>query len=242
MFCTFFFIAVPTAIVAYNIIDHYYPGKLKRYGLKASWYVLDLTSKFEIFSENKFKDLKCIIYKKAPPPRAPHIKLIRGATEFGNYDLKHFLEMKEGINEPCDFAIYEIPVNNNKYDNYYILYEDYKDIVEIKYNNLCSFNFLNMVRFNFTADSTREIYNLDFGRKQFIIAGNKLFDRKFLKWYLKTNNNVDLGDNEKYTVSFIDHNMLYNTIDENFYIEIKKNTYEIKEHKPNQPAAIENNI
>ena len=241
MFCTFFFIAVPTAIVAYNIIDHYYPGKLKRYGLKASWYVLDLTSKFEIFSENKFKDLKCIIYKKAPPPRAPHIKLIRGATEFGNYDLKHFLEMKEGINEPCDFAIYEIPVNNNKYDNYCILYEDYKDIVEIKYNNLCSFNFLNMVRFHFT-DSTSEIYNLDFGRKQFIIAGNKLFDRKFLKWYLKTNNNVDLGDDEKYTVSFIDHNMLYNTIDENFYIEIKKNTYEIKEHKPNQPAAIENNI
>jgi hypothetical protein len=95
-----------------------------------------------------------------------------------------------------------------------------------------------MVRFQFT-DATTGVYNLDFGRNQFIIAGNILFDRKFLKWYLKTNNNVILNDNDKYTVSFIDHNMLYNTIDENFCIEIKKNTYEIKNIAD---IALENNI
>ena len=241
MFFTFLCLAVPTVMVAYKIIDHFYPGNLKTYGLKASWYVLDLTSRFEIYSENKFKVLKCIIYKEVPASETARIKLIKESTEFGNYELNQFFETKDNINEPCDFAIYEIPVSDKKYDNYCIRYEDYKDIVEIKYNNVCSFNFLNMVRFQF-KDSTREIYNLDFGRNQYIIAGNILFDRKFLKWYLKTNNNIILNDDDKYTISFIDHNMIYNTIDENFYIEIKKNTYEIMKLAPADSPATENNI
>jgi hypothetical protein len=72
-----------------------------------------------------------------------------------------------------------------------------------------------------------EIHNIDMGRNQYMINGNILFDRVFLKWYLNKYLNVRLEKEDKYVVTFIDHNMNYVTLLDYCYLFIKKNNYDI---------------
>lgn len=130
-----------------------------------------------------------------------------------------------------DFFLYEIPATprDKKYDTYVLRYDNPMDIVEIKeQTDLCSVKF-DVIRFEF-KNSVR-LYNIKFGKQQYIIPGNRLFDRDFLKWYMKTQHNLTLKDEDKYLISFIDQEMNYVSFDEHSYILVKKDSYEQKNTK-----------
>jgi hypothetical protein len=130
-----------------------------------------------------------------------------------------------------DFFLYEIPATarDKKYDTYVLRYDNPMDIVEIKeQTDLCPVKF-DVIRFEF-KNSVR-LYNIKFGKQQYIIPGNRLFDRNFLKWYMKTQHNLTLKDEDKYLISFIDQEMNYVSFDEHSYILIKKDSYEQKNTK-----------
>ena len=130
-----------------------------------------------------------------------------------------------------DFFLYEIPATarDKKYDTYVLRYDNPMDIVEIKeQTDLCTVKF-DVIRFEF-KNSVR-LYNIKFGKQQYIIPGNRLFDRDFLKWYMKTQHNLTIKDEDKYLISFIDQEMNYVSFDEHSYILIKKDSYEQKNTK-----------
>ena len=130
-----------------------------------------------------------------------------------------------------DFFLYEIPASarDKKYDTYVLRYDNVEDIVEIKHQtDLCPVKF-DVIRFEF-KNSVR-LYNIKFGKQQYIIPGNRLFDRNFLKWFMKTHHNLTLKEEDKYLISFIDQEMNYVSFDEHSYILIKKDSYEQKNTK-----------
>jgi len=130
-----------------------------------------------------------------------------------------------------DFFLYEIPASarDKKYDTYVLRYDNVDEIVEIKHQtDLCSVKF-DVIRFEF-KNSVR-VYNIKFGKQQYIIPGNRLFDRNFLKWFMKTQHNLIIKEEDKYLISFIDQEMNYVSFDEHSYILIKKDSYEQKNTK-----------
>ena len=130
-----------------------------------------------------------------------------------------------------DFFLYEIPASarDKKYDTYVLRYDNVEEIFEIKHQtDLCSVKF-DVIRFEF-KNSVR-VYNIKFGKQQYIIPGNRLFDRNFLKWFMKTHHNLTLKEEDKYLISFIDQEMNYVSFDEHSYILIKKDSYEQKNTK-----------
>ena len=68
---------------------------------------------------------------------------------------------------------------------------------------------------------------IDLGRTQYMINGNVLFDRPFLKWYLNMRCHTVLDEEDKYVVTFIDHEMNYITLPDYCYLLVKKNGYDI---------------
>ena len=70
-------------------------------------------------------------------------------------------------------------------------------------------------------------YSIDLGRNQYMIIGNIVLDRPFLKWYLNTYYNTILAAEDKYIITFIDHNMNYIHLPEYCYLLIKNKNYVI---------------
>jgi hypothetical protein len=60
-----------------------------------------------------------------------------------------------------------------------------------------------------------------------MVSGNVLFDRPFIKWYLNIFKNIVLDNEDKYVITFIDHNMNYITLPDYCYLLVKKKNYDI---------------
>jgi hypothetical protein len=73
----------------------------------------------------------------------------------------------------------------------------------------------------------QEKYTIDFGINNFYIAGNILFDKVFIQWYLTTFFNVDLIDT--YTCIIMDQNVNLITLDVTNYILLAMDSYSIVE-------------
>jgi hypothetical protein len=74
-----------------------------------------------------------------------------------------------------------------------------------------------------TVHTNGQKYTLDFGINNFYMEGNRLCDKAFLCWYLKTLFKVDLV--EPYTCTIMDADINCITLDANSYIVIQKETY-----------------
>jgi hypothetical protein len=177
----------------------------------------------KLFSEQLSKMLE-------PIPQKPLLTIVYDGNPISNYSFDEFLKNRKKLyNMNYDFILYEIPINKkdkyDKYDKYVLRYETIADVINVEYNSLKSFD-LNMIQITIN-DNKDNIYNIDFGRTQYIINGNILLDRSFLKWYLNMNFDVLLQDEDRYCVTFIDHNMNYVTLTEKCYLLIKKNYYDI---------------
>jgi hypothetical protein len=222
-------IVTPAVLVVTSTIEYLYPGKLRVALMKAGWDAMELLSKTEIYVSHLYNTYVPTIF---PQQKAqPIIKFICDGDEVMSYNLNEFLKKKKNgeLNLNYDFIFYETPIikkdKYDKYDTYVIRYDNINDVLSLEYNSLKCFE-LNMIQLTLEKDDNQN-YPIDFGRKQFMVSGNVLFDRPFLKWYLTNYNNITLSDETNYTVTFIDHNMNYNTLPDYCYLLVKKNDYDI---------------
>jgi len=223
MFWTVVLIA-PTLFVLNSVIEYVYPGKIKTAMMKIGWSAMELCTKVEIAATQIYNSIPPVFAKQ--PPKTM-IKFICDGNEITTFSFDEFVKYKNKTNINYDFILCEIPIvkkdNYEKYDTYVIRYENINDIMSVEYNSLKCFE-LNMIEMKVL---TKETYNIDLGRNQYIINGNILFDRKFMKWYLNMYCNFILDDEDRYTITFIDHNMNYITLQDNCHLLIRKNNYDI---------------
>ena len=78
--------------------------------------------------------------------------------------------------------------------------------MKIEYKAANEYTF-NSIQFKF--DNIEELYNINFYKNQFMVNGNILFDKDFMKWVMLKYYNVIVQDDDKYSISFIDQNMNY---------------------------------
>jgi hypothetical protein len=241
MFWTAVLMIVPTFIFT-QVTDYLYPGKLRRIAMKTSWKAMEICSKIEIYASKLYNNYIPAFIKYKPQSR---IKFIYDGVATANYTFNEFLTQKNKIKMNYDFILYEIPItkkdNYTKYDKYVLRYENINDVIHSEYNSLKCFE-LNVIQI--TINDSLEV-PIEFGRNQYMMNGNVLFDRKFLKWYLNIYSTIILGEKDKYVVTFIDHNMNYITLPDYCYILIKKNSYDIVNEvsvNNDEPPTNEENI
>ena len=235
MIWTAIIILAPTLYFAKTVMDYIYPGQVRMIALKIGWKTMDLCSKIEIYAANFYNRYVPTLITSKPQAM---IKFICDGDEIENYTLTDFFKKKRGLNNinydsinydsiNYDFILHEVPIlikdKYTKYDNYVVRYENMRDVINVEFSSLKCFE-LNMIQM--TVNGSAE-YTIDLGRNQYMISGNKLFDRKFLKWYLNSNYNIVLETEDKYIVTFIDQNMNYITLTECNALLIKNNNYDI---------------
>jgi hypothetical protein len=221
---------VPTLFFVKTAVDYYYPGKIKRLAMKTGWRAMEICSKIEIYATNLYTTYMPNVY---PYKTQARIKLIDNGVEIVSYSKTDFFKERKNktLTQKYDFILYEIPIEKkdkydkyDKYDNYIFRYETINDVIQLEYNSVKSFE-LNMIQLTMTDSDIS--YSIELGRNQYMINGNILFDRPFLKWYLRKYCNVSLGEADQYVITFIDHNMNYITLPDYCYLFIKKNNYDI---------------
>ena len=164
-------------------------------------------------------------YNHKPLPR---IKFIENGKE-----IAEFILSGDPIPTQYDFVLHEIPAAKNDYlyEKYILRYEDHNNVKQIEYSAENDFNlFTVQIILN---ENINDIIRFNVGQNHFYINGNRLFDRKFVQWYLNIYHDIQLNTADTYIVTFIDHNMNYIVLDEHDYIVIKQNNYDIIRTKQN---------
>lgn len=147
------------------------------------------------------------------------LKIIYDGEEVANYTFKEFSNKKKYIT--YDFILYSIPVEDEKYENYVLRYENAEDVLAVEYTSLKHIELTDVqIRVN-----DIETYTINFGRNQYFINGNVLFDRNFLKWYLNVLFGIHLAEKDNYRVTFNDHEKNSITLPDYCYLLIKNNNY-----------------
>ena len=228
MFCTILaLVTVPIAYVTNKLIDYLYSDMVKANVAYYGWYVLEFCSKVEMKSQQAYRYAKQYFPAINKKKEDSFITLVKDGEEISKYEFNEFMKLKEEgkiITGSYDFILYEVPItDNDKYDRYIVRYNQHIDIIEIEYNALNEFNF-NVMQFKFK--NTDVTYNMHFNKNLFMMNNNILFDRDFLKWYMNKYHNAIVQNEDKYTVSFIDHTMSYTILTENDYIVIKNKSYD----------------
>ena len=62
--------------------------------------------------------------------------------------------------------------------------------------------------------------------KPFLVNKNMIFNKKFVKWFMKTHFNIDIDNT--YTIKIIDSSINMLELNDSQYISIEDNTYSVK--------------
>lgn len=225
MFCIYSIILIPMTYVANKIIDHLYPGKIKTYAAYYGWYILEYASRIEIKARNAYMQIKQYLPASGNEEEKSRIIIVKDGEEIATHDFNDFITLREStdLTNTYDFIMYAMPiVNNDKFDTYIMRYNNHADIMKVTYKKVNDFNF-NVIQFKFKDDT--KTYNIVFNKNQFIIHNNILFDRDFLKWYMRKYYDKTIQDEDKYTITFFDHAMNYIEITDLHYIMINNKSY-----------------
>jgi hypothetical protein len=216
-------LTIPILFIVKKGVDYIYPGKLKGAVISTYWNTLQLCSVIETHTSRLYNTITMYVPFLRRDTNT-HIRFICDGDEVQTYTLGEFIKADHSYTN-YNFILYELPIkDHNKYDTYIFRYANYKNILPIEYNSPNDINFLSIQLEHFGSGLS---YNINFGRNFFLINNNILFDFQFLKWYLYKYHTTIIDVNDKYKLSFIDHNMKYVCITENEYIIIRKNNYDI---------------
>ncbi len=236
MFCTMIMMIIVPTYLTFATIEYFFPQKTKKIMDKVtdktvSGFKYLYTNSIDYISSiyNEYKILLLANNKSISLYNI--IKFIHDGEEIAEYTLDEFMlnKYKGNIELIYDFILYEIPTNNNiydndKYDKYIFRHEDLNDILCLEYNNQKGIDFTDI---QISINGSSNIYKIELGRSQYMVSGNIMFDRAFIKWYLKQNHNIILDTSDKYLITFIDHNMKFITLPEYCYLLIKYDKYDI---------------
>jgi hypothetical protein len=230
-------IIAPTYLT-FATIEYFFPQKTKKImdivtaksvsGLK---YLYTNSSHYISYIYNEYKNILLSNDKSLSLSLHDVIRIIYEGEEIAVYTLDEFIlnKHKGNIEFIYDFILYEVPANNNIYDNdvydkYVFRYENINDILSLEYNNQKGIDFTN-IQISINGSST--IHKIELGMSQYMVNGNIMFDRAFIKWYLKQNHNIILDNSDKYLITFMDHTMKFITLPEYCYLIIKYDKYDI---------------
>ena len=220
-------LSLPVAYFSYKWLERVYPNKTKKFLMAQGWKVIQLCSYVEIKAVAAYKKIRTY-FPETVQKREPIITIIKDMVEVDRYNVNEFLALKNNNNLPpyeYDFILYELPiVGHDKFSKCMVRYNHIDAIAKIEYNALNDIRF-SAIRFNFK--DPEQMIGINFNENQFLSQGNVVFDLAFLKWYLYKYHYIVISDEDKYTITFIDHNMNYVILDENKHIVIKKNDYDI---------------
>jgi len=227
-------LSIPVVYFSKPIINYCYTPRTKTFLINTAWNIMQWCSYLEIKVISAYKKIKTYLPSTDIEPDTT-ITFVKDGSEILFYELSDFLLLKkldEFSSIKYDFILYEMPICKNdmslsdKFTKCVLRYEDYTQIVKIKFNTVNEFKF-SVIQFSLKNSDT--IISIDFNTIQYLVQGNIIFDQKFLKWYLHKYHNFFIRDEDEYTVTFIDHNMNYILLNENKYIIVKKNKYDIIE-------------
>ena len=220
-------ITISVACLTNKIKDCLYSRTVQTYCAYYGWYVLEFCSKVEIKVQHAYAWIRPYLPSRAKD-EISLVTFIKDGKEMHKYSFNEFISLRESGHfdtEPYDFILYELPIHNNhKYDKYTIHHTHHKNIIKIEYNAANEYTF-NSIQFKF--DNIEELYNINFYKNQFMVNGNILFDKDFMKWVMLKYYNVIVQDDDKYSISFIDQNMNYIVLTDVDHIILKNKTYEI---------------
>ena len=229
MFCLIAILLAPISYISYKVVEYCCPGKAKQFLMLHCWNALQCCSYVEIKAIEAYKKIRSYLpsinieYKD-------RVVFIKGQQEMA-YVIDRFLRLKEQnmlLDVEYDFILYEKHVKgHDKITKRILRFENYDDINKLEYISSNNYKF-NVIQFNFKDEE--QITSINFQDNQFILTGNILFDRKFLKWYMYNYHDIIINDDDSYFITFIDHLMRYVTIDENKHILIMKHNYDIIEN------------
>ena len=229
MFCLIALFLAPIAYISYKALEYCSPGKTKQFLMLHGWNVLHCCSYVEIKAIEAYKKIQSYLpsinieYKD-------RVIFILGEQEMV-YVIDRFLRLKEQnmlLDIEYDFILYEKHVKcHDKITKHILRFENYVDINKLEYISSNNYKF-NVIQFNFKDE--KQIISINFADNQFIVNGNILFDRKFLKWYMYKYHDISINDGSGYYITFIDHLMNYVMLDDNKHILIMKHNYDIIEN------------
>ena len=189
----------PIALMA--VVHFFYPGAIKKC-------IMDIYNNFDLAE-----------------PKPSTITFICDGQEVAHYNFMDFLEKKDKIKINYDFILYEIPVRDHaKYDKYLIRYNAIDDVICSHFNSLKYIEFTEIQLFINAEDTP---YPIELERTQYMVSGNVLFDRVFIKWYLNNYCKTILSDEDRYIVMFTDHEQKHVVVPDFCYLFIKKKSYNI---------------
>ena len=227
MFLVGALLSLPVAYVSHKLIEMLYPGQTKTFLIRSGWNVIQLCSYVEIKAISIYTKIRSFLPEYINTQRAT-VSMICDDDEIAVYTIDEFLTLrknKELPNMKYDFILYELPIkNDDKYTKSVLRYENYEDINKIEYIATNNFKF-NAIQFNFKE--AEQVFNINFNDTQFMVNGNILFDRKFLKWYMYKYHSIGIRNDDRYDITFIDHTMNYVMLNEDKHILIKKNGYDV---------------
>jgi hypothetical protein len=216
------------------IVDYLLPGKIKNVMLRTSWRAMELCSKAETYITNTYYHYRPFLSTFLDKTPQQNITFIYQGEEVVKYSVQEFARKaaKKQIDFKYDFLLHEISNQSigkyDKYDSYVWRYEKHQDLtcdkIYVSYDATKSIE-LNMIQFAFK--NSAEVYAIDFKRKQFMLKRNVLFDRMFFKWYLNIYFNKKINDDDKYTITFIDHDMNYIILPDYCYLLVNSHGYDI---------------
>lgn len=224
----YWLLSIPVAYLSYKLINRYNFDKIKNVAVMTGWNILQTCSYIEIKTISVYKYIRSYFPQKTQEYKSM-ITFIKNGDEIEVFEINDFLRLKahnELVDIPYDFILYEIPIqNNDKYTKCMVRYNNHEQIAKIEYTATNKFK-LNVIQFNF-KESPEQVIGINFDDINFYITDNILFDCEFVKWYMKKYYTIIISDNDKYNISFIDHNMSYINLNETNFIVIKNNDYEI---------------
>ena len=125
----------------------------------------------------------------------------------------------------CDMVLYEWRApDKEKFECHVIRSNTLKDLTDrsLKFSSAV-FNAACV-----TLKGSDDKFQIEFNKKNYSIIGNVLFDRTFVKYWLKTHyNGYTLADDQKYVVAFLDGGMIPYTVAEDQYVTVSASGFTI---------------
>lgn len=119
------------------------------------------------------------------------------------------------------------------YNYYFPMKEEPVEFTEypfniVERNGLCQVYYPNLVKTDYSflqvqIEVDGQKHEIDI--KPFMVVGNRLFDRHFTSWILNIQTDLDIDDDDDYTVHIMDHEVNIITLSPKEYIELNKDNY-----------------
>ena len=165
---------------------------------------------------------------------------------FPSYVETECIILSNGGNTETYEALSDIPEDKHALDYDLVMYKQETPPSDEKHDfNMLRYGQVSDISQDFDTSSVKllaiqlkvegeEVVPLDFGRRNFYIVGNILFDKPFLKWMLMEGGNADarkmLETGKPYKIEFINQNMSCDSVGHDQCIIIGEEDYQVVEY------------